>query len=375
MDRLIERSLIIILLLTPVIRIINGYQGLVGAAFQSIFLILFLLLFFTRKYLLIFHTINGILLALMLAKINVDGFESDYIKLYMLFVVIVLSRDESFLTHAKVFLMNHRKMLIGYVVLINGYLIYALGLEGSYDLMYGVEYFKGSMYHPHTMAYACLFIVLMVIILTTLYKNKWLLLLSIVPIYCINLTGVRSVVIALILSSIFYFITKRRGIGSVIGITLLLGQGWLMATTFFRENAIVEKFLLTNEDVSSGRLTFWQIDLAEFVKYNPIEKMFGKGLDYVEFVNFKYYGMNIGAHNDFITLLLSLGLIGLAVLIVLFFIYCTQVRLEFALMIILLASVNGLFSYSELVFILPLLGLIKREEKTVKLRFKENCYS
>ncbi len=79
-------------------------------------------------------------------------------------------------------------------------------------------------------------------------------------------------------------------------------------------------YISTNkiEALSSGRLIWWKIDLNQFLSSNVFYKIFGHGFDYVYKINYQYYGLYIFAHNDYIMLLLSMGIIGLSFYLLLF---------------------------------------------------------
>jgi len=73
------------------------------------------------------------------------------------------------------------------------------------------------------------------------------------------------------------------------------------------------KYISTNflEAASSGRLIWWGIDINEFLRFDFLSKMIGRGFTYLYQLNEREYGLLISAHNDFITLAVSMGLLGL----------------------------------------------------------------
>lgn len=373
MNKLVDRTLVLIILLTPATRIINGYATLIGDGIQILFLLLFLLKFLSGKFEAGFFTINAILLIQLVLKIYLYGFETDYIKLYIIFALIALSLNEEFITHLKLFIMQNKGLIIFYILLLNFYLVYALGNSSSYYEMYGESYFKGSMYHPHTMAYACLFIILLIMGLMVLYQNKLILVLGFIPIYCINMTGVRTVFIALIIPLLVYFIRSIRNLRQALTLIFGISLSVLTITTLLKDNPIVVKFFITNNDVSSGRFTFWKIDLLEYIKFNPFEKMFGSSFKFLEIINEKYFGLTIGAHNDLIELLLGIGFIGLLTYFIMLTMYLKHIRIEFIALIIILVVLNGFYYYSEIVYILPALLLLSKQE-ILEVIYEKNCY-
>jgi hypothetical protein len=324
------------------------------------FLILFLLWFFLKQNNPDFYTIGGVLLLLITTKIVLYGFQSDYIKMMIFFILTILSVDDGFVLHAKDLLVKLKAPMILYMIGLNIYLLIMMLKDSSYYNMYEESYFTGSMHHPHTMAYACMFIILFIIILSAIYMNKWLLLLAIIPIYGINLTGVRTVVIALLIPVLVYLIRKIKRLRDIIVFVFAGGIIVIFSNLLVKNSLIVQKFLLANEDITSGRSTFWLVDLMEYVGFNPLEKLLGSSFDYLIYVNYKSVGMSIGAHNDVITWLFVFGIIGLLMYISLLVIYCKNIRLEFVLLTILLLFLNGYYTYSELVYIMPLLVIVSK---------------
>lgn len=62
---------------------------------------------------------------------------------------------------------------------------------------------------------------------------------------------------------------------------------------------------------TSGRSTFWIIDLKGFVNGDLFDKLFGHGHGYTYYLNKTYYNLNVWAHNDFIQLIVGGGIITL----------------------------------------------------------------
>ena len=139
------------------------------------------------------------------------------------------------------------------------------------------------------------------------------------------------------------------------------------------------------EAFSSGRLVFWGMDLFAFSKLEISEKIFGAGFDYLYHYNAVNYGANIWAHNDFIHILSSIGIIGFCFYSGLLVVLLNDFRLEmkrkngrikFAFPIIvgyilIVAFINGLYIYQHFLYsIIMLLLLYTQEgnEYTLKLQ-------
>lgn len=108
---------------------------------------------------------------------------------------------------------------------------------------------------------------------------------------------------------------------------------------------------------TNARSTIWEIDIREFGNSNLIQKILGQGFDYVPKINEMYYGDPIWAHNDFVQLLLSVGILGLlvyllSILDVVAKMKCTSffVKFFFVIYIFLPAFMNGLYIYQHLTY-------------------------
>lgn len=367
MRRLIDVILFVIILLTPVLRILNGYVGIIGDLAQMLFLILFLLRFFTGSNPVLMYIINIFMLMLIVLNAGLLGFTPDYIKLYIFCAIFTLSLDHEFVKDFKDFILDHKVLILTVFAGVSAVLLLFLMRTSSFYNMYGVLYFKGNMNHPHTMGYTCAFIILATVVLAELYKSRLVLLLALVPLYCINLTGVRTVVVALLIGLVIYLVKKIRSFGQFMLFVCGIAASLAMIVTFMSANPIVEKFLLTDDDISSGRFTFWLIDIMAWVKLPLLHKLFGNSFLYLYKVNYLYFRLPIGAHNDFISMLVGTGVIGLTLYMIILIVYGVHVRLEYIAIFVILAGLNGLFGYSELVYVMPMLSILGTN---TKWRFK-----
>ena len=358
MRRLLDIVIFIIIILTPYIRILNSYIGISGDVIQMLFLLLFLVRFLAKKNSIYLYFFHGIMLMGIFISALLYGFINDYIKLYIFCGIGTLAMDETFTESLKRFILDGKKWVIVSLVGINLLLVYYLNNASSFYNMYGIMYFKGSMNHPHTMAYTCAFVLMMTFVLAETYHNKWLLVLGIVPIYAINLTGVRSIVVAIVIGFLIYLLKRINSIMNLFWLIVGSGSFLLILVTFFSENPIVEKFLVTNDDISSGRFRFWMIDIKAWLDLNFLNKIFGYSFIHLYRVNFNYFRLVIGAHNDFITMLVGMGLLGLMLYLMLLTGLAVKLRLEYFVAFVILAGLNGLFGYTELVYVLPVVAVL-----------------
>lgn len=136
-------------------------------------------------------------------------------------------------------------------------------------------------------------------------------------------TGIRTYIITSVIIIYAYLEAKVRNKNARILMYCLMLLAIIM---IFVKSNMLDKFLWTMRDgytnivdtlhlLTTGRTTFWAIDLKEFAKGNWIQKILGCGFDHVYQTNLNYYGMKIWAYNDLVHLMLGTGLFGVCVYI------------------------------------------------------------
>ena len=87
--------------------------------------------------------------------------------------------------------------------------------------------------------------------------------------------------------------------------------------------------------------------------------LFGYGAAYPFEITQYYLQARVWAHNDFIQILVSYGLVGLAIYMYILIDFFVKNRNIFIIMLLLfLAIVNGMFTYDVFIMALPLLQII-----------------
>lgn len=354
MKKIINHALIYIILLTPLIRIINGSVDAFGDVVQLGFLGLYILWLIIHPHTIKLFIINVIGILLVMLSLVTYGFDNEAIKILILSAVICLSLDSHFGELMYYTIKNNQKVMIGYLFILTAVFAGLLLNPDSYYLMYGISYFRGNLNHPHAMAYTVSFLLLLSVTLAAFYKKPWLYIMTLIPLYIINLAGVRTMAVAFGGSLIIYAISKVKRLRDIF---IYAGIGFLVVyvlMTYFSNLAIVEKFLLTNDDISSGRTTFWVFDILAWWRSGLVGVWFGNGFSFVYEVNMKYFFHAIGAHNDFISIASAMGITGLIYYTYLYISYAKRVPLAILFIFVSLAGLNGFFGYSELVFFIPI---------------------
>lgn len=216
-------------------------------------------------------------------------------------------------------LYNCRKLIYYYIII--GIIIMVIGMiiPSCYKYVNGDNLYYGFADSGHKLAGNICFITALTIFI--LKDNKF----KIshfsyfgVLFFILLMTGSRTYCVSeIILIFVYYKINiSKLKLKSIlvpiigIGVLYLLINSNVLERFFAMGN---NQYISSNfwEASSSGRLIWWKIDIEAFLNLSFFEQLVGKGFAYVYDINQQFYGLRISAHNDFITLLLSIGLIGI----------------------------------------------------------------
>lgn len=159
-----------------------------------------------------------------------------------------------------------------------------------------------------------------------LKKNKYNNILIFITLIVVISSMKRGGNVAYILAIIFYFITILNKtsqlkklfliIFSLLAITLVL----IFVNDYF-ENALFDRFINVTEDKGSSRASIFDEILNNYLNFDFINLLFGKG----ENISILLNSQNLTSHNDYIEILVSYGIFGLF-LYFLFFYYQFKFR-------------------------------------------------
>ena len=155
------------------------------------------------------------------------------------------------------------------------------------------------------------------------YK-KSVLIFAIIPCVAVLFSGARTYLIVIgIILAVFYYYTNiehtYRFWLTIIPIALI-GIAVIMSTSVMQERMATmqaESAYFSSKGynaltgITSGRSTFWLIDLQKYWESPLINKILGNGFNFVRYVNDTYYTTAIWAHNDFINIICCNGMVGL----------------------------------------------------------------
>lgn len=272
------------------------------------------------------------------------------IDVYALFLLAVMFIYDLVVTGIKMYNSNEMYYLVTWVV----YLIYARTNYNTFkqsicailpyikrtivlwDLIVGVSLVlpscwsqSGAFYSfsggQHRMDSAAVMVLAGILILYRYFDyKKSILLLTIIPCIAVVFSGARTylIVIGMILV-VFYYYTNiehpYRFWLTIIPIALI-GISTIMSTSVMQERMstmqadsayFASRGYNALTGITSGRSTFWLIDLQKYSESSLINKILGNGFNFVRYVNATYYTTPIWAHNDFINIICCNGVVGL----------------------------------------------------------------
>lgn len=190
---------------------------------------------------------------------------------------------------------------------------------------YQEGYFLSFAGSSHRMDSSAMMILAAILILYR-YQNfkKRILLYLVIPSIAIALSGARTyiVLLGIILMAFYYYTNIKHTLRfyfTIIPIAIIaIGIVFSMPIMQQRVNVMQEEAEYFDAigynaltAVTSGRSTFWIIDLTQYWQSPILNRILGNGFNFVRYVNSVYYTAEIWAHNDFINIICCNGVLGL----------------------------------------------------------------
>ena len=315
----------------------------------------------STQYLQVFLATFLVLYAFIVASNKVLCLTNGIYWLSTIFGVIVLSNKKT--TEKIIKKVNESYLFIKLVVVVNEMiLLFCLFTPSCYNNEWGGAYLIGFASSNHVLACGCCLTMVMSFFVVQNEKNVIKRIVYIlIPIYSILQTGSRVYLISVLVLLIVFYKYCIKGTSLKL---LVLPVGTLCSVYFFLNSGIYAKFvnpstygnLVGLEKLTSGRTAFWLIDIQQYLQTDVFSQIFGSGFDFSSHVNSIYYGMSIWAHNDFIEVILSTGIIGLIIYLVstlgLFWGNYIDKFSKFLLFVYFfgIAFLNGLFGYQHYLY-------------------------
>lgn len=274
---------------------------------------------------------------------------------------------------------NIRKILFSYLILIIYYIILFITRIG-FKYVWEGQYFQAFFEFPHQASYQFFMIQGIGLALYSLshknFERYFSLIIIIVSIFMNLFTGARTSFILSLLVFVpylFEYFKKNKKILYIyiVIILLLLLINFIFKFVDIVNIPIVKKFIYSlqgNNGLFQSR-EFWDDLIKYFLEHYTIRDIIlGKGFGVSIYINTLSGFPGLWAHNDFIELLLSAGVIGvglyIGILSSLFFKYRTYIVL---ITIVGLAFLNGFFAYAYIFPCIPIY-IIAREALRKNIR-------
>ena len=232
---------------------------------------------------------------------------------------------------------------------------------------WGMTVFVGINGNPHGNSYVMILMAIVIEIIISKKDNRYLAL-YFIPLLSAFMSGARTP--AVVMLGIFLGIrcfknTIRtnlrfswKGLLIVIGSLIVISIFSDVLVNFALHSSIMDKFSSTSDsgNVLNSRDLIWNGLINEF-KYNfsDIERVFGHGIHYSVIINMYNVNSPIWGHSDFIDILISYGMLMLAIYIVMYVRYFIKLwsiggngllMMVFFLGMILLSIFNGVINYT-----------------------------
>lgn len=215
-------------------------------------------------------------------------------------------------------------MVIGYFMPLMLNMYDLISGQGLYRVNYwtGMERFEGSFTGPHAMAYAMLFFSFIFCLLIWIRQiNRRLLKYGLffflfLSIYCLYKSFTRTAMFGFSIFWLIYFWggTKKRFFLVMLVCILIAAINIQKIENIFWQTG--GKAQIGQHDLnaaSSGRLTLWSHNLNVFLDSTTLQKLFGNGLGSEKRGSRPFKAAIWASHNDYLSLLMTLGIIGLLI--------------------------------------------------------------
>lgn len=193
-----------------------------------------------------------------------------------------------------------------------------LFMSDCYSKVTGVKVYVGLSYSEHAVATNICLLMACLLYYRKSINKRIVTIIYLILSFTMLQSGARAYLVPMI---IILFIYYRLEYSNLAIKYILLPLAVILFVYFLSNSALIEKTTVksANEYIStklieaftSGRTIWWTLDLKKYLQFSFLEKFFGAGHDFVYNYNYQVYGMKIWAHNDFIQILLALGIFGL----------------------------------------------------------------
>ena len=306
----------------------------------------------------------ALLLSLITIKLLYDlfsfpGSASDAIELAILYIILYIAADPAFRDSFYQFLIGEELSIT--IV----YVIYFLGVMVSFltgiaiTNRWGTISIEGPYGLPHIFSYELLIIAtLSFLIWEKIMHARWMIF-FVISLILVLMTTVRTTLLCFVIILSYYFLAKRgwsKFLYALAGVTAVFLI--FRFTPLFSHVLEKTNYAIVNGSITNFREEIWGASFQHFINSPWKEKLLGSGIDSLMNWNLSMLRLKIQAHNDFLTVLSSFGLISLAVYVILLLRISRKAGgIGFLLAVTVLIMYNGLYSYCSFVIGIPIFRL------------------
>lgn len=282
-------------------------------------------------------------------------------------------------------------VLIGVViagVLLSFYIIATVGIKSLISARFNIQGYNSN-------DVGVKLVISSLLSLYFIYKNKWkkscvLAILILIPI--VIFTYSKTSITMLIVGISMFYIFKSKNSWQLtknfftvilllsIMVYLMFSNEWLYNSIGIRFEGLINQFLTSSGGYSSDRLRLGFIEAGK--NLFKIKPLLGYGIDNFRYVSFYYTGVNEFAHNNYIELIVNLGIVGSFIYYFGYYITIKDmirvygkdtdtIRILFIILILVMIAQIGIVSYNKILYsviIILCASAIKLE--VVKKRYK-----
>ena len=220
----------------------------------------------------------------------------------------------------------------------------------------GLERFQGIYGGPHTLAHESMIYIFLIIFMLMIskelkieYNKNWkyiIIALLVVGLFNIYKSYTRTVYLGLIIFSLAYLVGNKKFL--ILLIILLISFFFVIKSDLFQSIFVDVVKPLEGEQaietMGSGRIGLWKYNFLNYYS-NPEKWIIGLGLGSEEIKNRFFFG---ASHNDILSLLVSLGVVGLTLYFIIVFLFAKS---------LLFSSMNLNFKIFAICYILSTLTM------------------
>lgn len=275
-----------------------------------------------KEVLLFFYVVLGVV---MNVAINGFHFYSTNMVFYFPFLILYFLFFLKYQNDSIVFIKRHRQYVDCIIALWIIAVLISLPLSSSY--VYEGET-RGFVSFAGTTFLLCpiaIFVFALLAVQYNLWRKKLYVISMFVPSLCVMLGTTRTYLGVLACAWMLFLYTQIKNKKIYIAVVVIAA---IVLVGIIMLSPIKEKFVAASTRTAigidplaaftSGRSTFWTYDIITILKNNPINILFGNGVNYLFKINYTHFGNPLWAHNDFIQILSDYGLVGLFVYLFMF---------------------------------------------------------